>query len=377
MARWIEDIKANFRAYSLTNSAATYGIASPFIEDSHLDRVTIADLWPDTDPFSVVGIGREGAMKVGTAAKARNMICGAISGMPLEVLRGRAVLEEGNDLIFQPERGRARAVTMAWTVDQMLWHGQAWWRITERFSNGRPKHVAFEFTNAVQFDPQTQRVTIGNKVYPFSDFICFEAIHEGALKYGKDVLVRAALTELAAAKASNNPVPTIELHQTDGDPLSNDERKDLVDAWIRARTSTNGGVAFTGTSVDVKTHGVHPEQLLIDGRNAYAKDVARVMGLPAWAVDASVEGSSLTYSNVPSRSRELLDYTLHPYMDAICGRLSLDDVLPNGQWCRMNPQRLLKGDFTDRMNAGETAIRAGIYTPEEIRMMEQEIPLED
>ena len=54
----------------------------------------------------------------------------------------------------------------------------------------------------------------------------------------------------------------------------------------------------------------------------------------------------------------------------------MDDVLARGQWCRLDPRRLLRGDFMDRMNAGSTAIAAGIYTAEEIRQMENEAPLE-
>ena len=92
-------------------------------------------------------------------------------------------------------------------------------------------------------------------------------------------------------------------------------------------------------------------------------------------VDASLHnGSSLTYTNVPSRSRELLDYTLRGYLDAIAGRLSLDDVTPHGQALRFDVSRLLRGDFAERMNAGRVAIEAGIYTAEQIRVMDQDTP---
>ena len=80
---------------------------------------------------------------------------------------------------------------------------------------------------------------------------------------------------------------------------------------------------------------------------------------------------------MPSRSRELLDYTLRPYMDAIEGRLGMPDVTAPGTEVRLDPVRLLRGDFADRMSAGKVAIDAGIYTSEEIRALELEAPREE
>ena len=355
------------------------GIASPFAPDSHLATIVAADIWPGLD-LSALGIDRGNAMKIAAAAKCRNMIVGAIAGMPLVAMRadGPIGMDRQSTLITQPESGRPRAVTLAWTVDQMLWHGRAWWQITERYSDGRPMHVRLLQEGDVSHNPVEGTVQVAGDptVYPETEFIRIDALHEGVLTYARDVLARAALTEMSAARAGNNPVPSIELHQTEGAPLTNEQIDGLIARWAAAREGKYGGVAFTGPNVDVKTHGVAAEQLLIAGRNTAALDIARAFSLPAWAVDASVEGSSLTYSNVPSRSRELLDYTLHPYMDAIGGRLSMDDVLARGQWCRLDPRRLLRGDFTDRMNAGSVAVAAGIYTPDEIRQMETEAPLE-
>ena len=359
---------------------AQTGIASPFMpEPSHLQALTISDLWPGLD-LTTLGIDRANAMRIAAVAKGRNMICGSIGGMPLVAMRGGLPigLDRQSALITQPESGRPRAVTLAWTVDQMLWHGRAWWLIAERYSDGRAMHVRLILEQDITHDPSrgTVRISGEGTDRPETDFIRIDAMHEGVLSYARDVLARAALTEMSASRAGNNPVPSIELHQTEGAPLSNAEIDALVSRWAAARAGQNGGIAFTGPTVDVRTHGVAAEQLLIAGRNTAALDCARAMGLPAWAVDASVEGSSLTYSNVPSRSRELIDYTLQPYMDAIAGRLSMDDVLARGQWCRLDPTRLLRGDFADRMGAGKTAIEAGIYTADEIRQMENEAPLE-
>ena len=64
-------------------------------------------------------------------------------------------------------------------------------------------------------------------------------------------------------------------------------------------------------------------------------------------------------------------------MDAIAGRLSLDDVLPRGQWCKFDTSQILQGSFSDRMTAYKTAIDAGIYTPEDVRQLEAGNTLEE
>lgn len=123
-------------------------------------------------------------------------------------------------------------------------------------------------------------------------------------------------------------------------------------------------------------HGQQPEQLLIAARNAANLDIARCLNLPAWAVDGEVGGSSLTYQNVPSRSRELIDYTLAGYMEAITSRLSLDDVLAQGTWAAMSTDVLTDGDFGDRMTAYKAARDADVYTSEELRQREAGVPIE-
>ena len=368
---FVQSLAASFVGAFRGTGASQSGVASPFQPyPSHLGQLTIENLWPGVD-LSGVAPTRSTAMRVGSVAAARNRIVGPIAGMPL-VAVGASV-----PFLAQPERGRPRAITLAWTVDQMLWHGRAWWQVVERQPDGRPLAVVLRVEDSISYDPDRGTVSVaGGRPLPESEFIRIDAMHEGVLATGAEVITRAVLVEAAAAKASDNPVPSIELHQTDGTPLTGAQIDDLVARWARARRGANGGVAYTSPTVEVRSHGVAAEQLLITGRNAAALDVSRQFGLPAWALDVSVEGSSLTYSNVPSRSRELLDYTLRPYMDAIEGRLSMPDVTVPGTEVRLDPVRLLRGDFSDRMSAGKVAIEAGIYSADEIRALELEAPRE-
>ena len=121
-----------------------------------------------------------------------------------------------------------------------------------------------------------------------------------------------------------------ELHQTGGEPLSQDEIGSLVSAWIKARRSEDGAVSYTSQNIDVRTHGAYDSNLLIDGRNAAAVDIARITGIPAILLDASATDSTMHYSNVDARNTEFIDFCLAPLMAAVAARLGMDDMVAPG-----------------------------------------------
>lgn len=352
------------------------GILSPFIETpSHLSAVTWAhllDLPEDQAPVT-----RADAMGIPAIARGRNLICGQIGRLAMTAVRGTTALPSQPWVTAQPESARPRAWTLAWTTDALLFFGRAWWIVTERYAeDGRPARFSWVPEYAISWDPSGTLLVFGQAVPEF-DVVRIDAPHEGILAYGGGAPIRAARAlARAAARAADNPVPSIDLHQTGGDRLSSQEVTELVNGWAKARRGANGGVAYSNSVIEARTLGQAPEQLLVEGRKAASLEMAQLLGLPAWAVDAETGGSSLTYSNVPSRSRELLDYTLQPYLDAIAGRLSLDDVLPRGTWARFETRALLNPDFAERMAGYKAAQDAGIYSAAECRAMELGQPIE-
>lgn len=354
------------------------GLASPFDDgDSHLSRVTAAELWPGVDPEQLdelMPLSRSTAMSVPALAKARHTIVTAVAGLPL--LPTREVVN-APAMYSRLDPGRPNVITLAWVVDSMFFYGRAWLHVLAREAPPTERPLALRWVPeaAVELDEHGRPVKLYGRPVAPAELVRVEHIGEGVLAPSAGLtLRRSRRADAAAGRAMDNPVPSVELHQTVGDPLPDDEVDRLIARWADARRGRNGGVAYTSPAIEARMHGQAAEQLLVDGRNATALDVARVAGVPAWVVDASVNGSSLTYSNVPSRSRELLDYTLRGYLDAIAGRLSLDDVTPHGQGMRFDVGRLLRGDFGERMAAGKTAIDAGIYTAEDIRALDHDTP---
>lgn len=347
-------------------------ISSPWTDRSSLETATWAHLLDlDADALPVT---RAQAMSVAALAKGRNLIAGSIGRLPLVAMTGDAPTP-GSTILDQPEQGRPRVITMTWMVDALMWYGVAHYLIVDRYAeDGRPRRIQWvPQWNATTDETGTLIAAWGLPVNP-ADVIRVDGPHEGILTYASERIRAALRLDRAALIASTNPVPAVELHQTGGTPLTPEQARALVAEYVNQRAKTN--VSYSSASIETKTLAASPENLLIDGRKAAALDLARVLGLPAWAVDAPAEGSSMTYTNVPARARELIDYTLAPYMAAICERLSLDDILPRGQWCRFDTDPLLAADFGDRMTSYKTAIESGVYTVDDLIAREHGTPRE-
>lgn len=362
----------SFRAW-LTASPKQAQPASPWSRPDALESHTLAEL------FGVAGrtVDRSLAMKLGPVKRGRKLITGQIGSFPLVAFRGSEKLGTQPAFVSQLERGRPMSVTLAWIVDAMFFYGRAYLEVTARDWTNRPTAFAFVPEWNARTDQAGNLVAIGNRPVTAGQWVRIDADDEGLLANAADDINEALAIKAAGRRAANNPVPSIELHQTSGADLTDAQIDGLLARWAAARRGENGGAAFTNSSIETKVHGQPVEQLLISARQAAAVEIANHMNLPAWAVDAAVSGGSLTYSNVPSRTRELVDYTLTPYLNAIAGRLSMDDILPAGTWCKFDTTQVLQGNFAERMAGYKTAIDSGMYTPEQCRLIEAGIPLEE
>lgn len=347
-------------------------IKSPIAEKGHLETITWQNLLgidPEHQPIT-----RANAMSIPAVARGRAIITGAIARLPLVVMRGNHPHPDPGAFPQQLDETRPNFQTLLWTVDALLFYGRAWWIITSRENGGRPNQIRFIPEWETTVNDKGELTEAYNKPVNPADAIRIDGPHEGFLNYASTPVRTALRLAKAALVASDSPVPAVELHQTGGTPLTTSEAQELIAGYARARQ--NSGISYTNSTIETRTHGAHPENLLIDGRKAASLEIARALNLPAWALDAPSENSSMNYTNVPARARELLDYTLTPYMEAITSRLSMDDILPRGTWLRFNTDPLLFEDFKTRVEAYKTALETGIYTVEDLKARELGTPLE-
>lgn len=308
-------------------------IRSPWSnEPSTLETIVWADVFgADAE---LLPLTRSTAIAVPAVAKARHVICPQIADRPLRAFRGDTQIEDPV-WSYRSDDGVSPWHRMTWTADDLLFSGWSLW-LARRGARPAGSDTPGPLLGASRVSParwhfdNAWRVIVDDNPIPPDLAIVIPGPHEGILAIGRRAIRHAASLMDAAENAAFTPTPTLELHQTGGDPLTDTERDDLLDIWQTARTGRRGGVGFTSQNIETKEHGSISEQLLIEGRNAAAVEVARVCGIAAAMIDATVAKASLNYETTQGRGLEHNEYGIEPYARAIAARLSLDDVTPRG-----------------------------------------------
>ena len=118
------------------------------------------------------------------------------------------------------------------------------------------------------------------------------------------------------------------------------------------------------------------EQEFIAQRELSAREVARVMRVPAWAIDAPT-GDSLTYSNVSQQNRHLLDHCLRPWLVRIERAFTNDpDLCPGSVYLALDTDAFLRADPEGRAAFYKAGLEGGWLSVDEVRAAEDLPPLE-
>lgn len=301
-------------------------IASPWVPaPSHLESV----VWADLFGVAYLPLTRAEAMSVAPMARARHLVAGTIARLPLRDYRAETLTDPQPIWIDRSDQPTSAFHRMLWTVDDLLFYGWSLWQLERGQDNNvlAAQRIPYEMWD---FD-QSGLILIGGEYPAHPELLCLiPGMHEGLLNFAKRSIRHASNLVAGADRAAETPTPNLELHQVNDAKLTDDDIAKLVAQWAAARRGVNGGVAYTNSAIEVREHGAPVEALLLDGRNAAAVDIARSCGIPAEMIDAHT-GSSLTYSTIEGRNRELIEYGLAPYMAAISARLGMDDITPRGR----------------------------------------------
>lgn len=330
-------------------------ILAPQVEawtTSQLDGLVWSDVLgvPPTIPLT-----RAEAMAVPAVARSRHLTVGAIGQLPLEVYRGAeqitptpgwAVATDGQLGQLTAERraqlglhsGQSPWWRLLWTVDDLLFYGYSVWLVTWWDADHRlPLRMARLPWASWSVDDRGRIVDADG--HPFGDDIrVITGPHEGLLTFAARTIRAAATLEASAQDIARRPF-RLELHQTSDVTLTQAEKTALVNA-TRTALADNNGVLFTNSAVETKDHPIDSGDLLIDARNASAVDIARMVSIPAAMIDATNAGASLTYETTEGRGQQWLDLSLILYTRALESRLSMDDVVAQGQRVALNTEAL-------------------------------------
>lgn len=304
-------------------------VASPWIDrPTHLDPVVMRDIF-GADLRIPRAITREEAVRVPALARARGLIVTTIARLPLVAVDddGENMPDATPDFITDTRGPVTPFHRMLWTADDLFFYGWSLWAVAR---DGAGHVIAAERVARERWAMTSDgAVEVDGRPAADRDVVLIPGVTEGILTHGAATLDQALRIAAAVTRASENPVPQVELHQLNDAPMTTADIEELKLDWMRAGRGENGGVAFTNGAVEARPHGTDAGQhLLIDGRNAVAVDIARHAGIPAPMIDATLAGSSLSYENTASRMSELVTFGLAPIMAAIAARLSQDDVTP-------------------------------------------------
>jgi hypothetical protein len=309
-------------------------LASPWTDRTVLETLTLENILGATDT-SLLPLTRAQAMAIPAVARSRTILASTLGRLDLAVYDKANVRDDLSScaqLIAQPDPNQSRYVQLLWTVDDMIFHGCSWWLVTERYAEvpQRPKAMVRVLPGGIELH-DGGRVTCYGKPVSANDVVRIDGPHEGILNFASRSLRTASQLEASAARYAANPIAHTELHQTTDVKVPPAERDQQIAGWVKARNGVNGGVAWTTRDIEVKEHGAADSHLLTHGRNAQAIDVARHVGVPADAIDASPEKASQSYANRADRLGVLVDYGLAAYGAAITARLSMNDITPTNR----------------------------------------------
>jgi len=321
-------------------------------------------------------ISRRDAMTVPAVARARNIIAGTISSLGMctysELTEAKL---PSRPVIKQPDPAFARDTTVCWTIDDLLFYGYAHWQILAispedgRVTQARridPLRIATRTDTTGQI---ILAYTLDTKDLPMSgvgSLITFWGPDEGILNRASRTINAAIELESAALRMAQEPVPQMVL-RNEGMNLPPDQKEALLTAFKSARRTRS--TAYVEGPINLEVVGLDSAQMQLTEARAYtASEIARVMNIPAWYINA--ESATSTYSNVVSERRSLLDFSLLPYVRSLESRLSMDDITPRGQYVELELDDFLRGNPTERVDVIVKLLDSGIIDIDEARAME-------
>lgn len=328
----------------------------------------------------LVPVSRRAAMTVPAVARARNIIASTIASLPMETYQEATEAEiMSRPVIKQPDPSLSRNTTIVWTIDDLLFYGVAYWQIlATSMEDGR-------VTQARRIDPLRVNAkvdatgqlilgyTVDGNIVPMrgkDSLIVFWGPDEGILQRAGRTITAAIELESAALRMAQEPIPAMVL-RNEGMNLPTDQKEQLLSAFKAARRTRS--TAYVEGPINLEVVGLDSAQMQLTEARAYtASEIARVMNIPAWYINA--ESAHATYSNVSAERRSLLDFSLRPYIDSLESRLSQDDITPRGQYVELDLDDFLRGDPSERVDVIVKLLTAGIINIDEARALEDMAP---
>jgi HK97 family phage prohead protease len=334
-------------------------------------------------------VTRDEALSVSGVKRGRDLLC-SIASLPLELV-GPDRSRVRSPLLEQIDAHTANIVTMAMTIEDLIFDSVSWWLITGYGWDGFPVEARHVDLTAVSMSPPPGYPlhTLPSGMFPDgvvwvlgkpvngSDMIRFDSPNGPLLVHGARTIRRALKLAQAAEMYSDDPEARAYWTPNEGaDPADDDDVTKMLDAYVASRQERGEAyipAAVTRNPIDVAS----PADLqLIEQQKRSDLEIANLMQLDP--EDLGVSTTTRTYANATDRRQDRLNNTFAGYMRAVTDRLSLGDVTKPGYRVRFNLNDYLKADPSTRWSTYGIALDKGVKSVEEIRQDEDlpAIPVE-
>ena len=323
------------------------------------------------------------ALQVPSVSRCRNLIAGVISSIDLELYKKSTGAEMESPLwLDQPDMRQPRSVTIAYTVDSLLFYGVAYWRVTSLYADdGRPS--GFEWVSNSRVTVTTDETGESVQYYSVNgvrspmagigSLVTFQSLLPGVLETGARTIQSAIDIQKAASVAAATPMPTGFIKNSGAD-LPEAQISGLLAAWKAARASRS--TAYLTSTLDYQQVGFSPKDMTYTESSQYlATEISRLMNVPSYLISADLN-TSMTYQNILDGRKEFVAYSLQPFISAIENRLSMDDITAHGNVVRFAlDETFLRADTAARLDAIEKMLNLGLIDLQQAQSMEQLSPM--
>ena len=332
-----------------------------------------------------VGIDRMSAVAIPSILRCRNLICGTIGSIPLELYSKSTGAElVSPPWLDQPDIRQPRSQTIAWTIDSLIFYGVAYWEVTETYiSSGRPARFAWVQNTRVSTTLNAEGTevlyySVSGTRRPMSgvgSLITFQSFTNGILNVGARTIQAALDLEKAASVSTQTAMPT-GIIRNNGADLPEAQVQGLLASWKASRNSRS--TAFLTSTLEYIPTSFSPAEMTYNASiQNYALQIARMMNVPANMIDAEVFRSQI-YQNIVDGRKEFMAYTLQPYLSVVEDRLSMDDLTARTSEVKFAvDETFLRADAKSRLDVLEQMLTLGLITTDQAMQMEQLTPSGD
>jgi HK97 family phage portal protein len=341
----------------------------------------MSDAFYGYNNYYPAAVSRQTALSVPAIKRCRDLICGTIASIPLEYYKKST----GEHIaaprwVEQPSKSQPRFETLYYTLDSLLMFGVSYWRITEVYQeDSRMANAEWVGNGRVSFetDPMSHYITqyyVDGIPVPMSglgSLITFQK-DEGILATGARTIQAAVDVQKAAAIAASTPMASGILKNTGAD-LPPAEVSGLLSAWKRSRL--NNSTAYLTSTLEFQGTQFSPKDMLYnEAIQNLATECARLCSVDPYYVSAS-QNTTMTYANVQDERKQMVAFTLQPYVSAIESRLSMDDISTAGHYVKFAlDDTFLRTEPMERLLVLEKMLALGLITTEQAMEMEDLSP---